>query len=740
MQFDRERLDALMQAMGLTPTEIEERLAFLRITESDLNARDVIESALDSAWIRNEPEFYGHLFRFRETKDKLLDVDNLNRLNEAHRDYFKALGTATFSRDYIQGRLRVGWIHRQIELEPKWYLGAFSFVFEHTLPEIWNRCQGDRDAVLASIATFYKLIQFDITLALDTYFFVEQQSTRRAEDQRALAHHALESSINGVFMVDMREPRCPITYVNPAFERITGMTDQSALGLPCVFESPDQKPLTDNPTLFEVQKAIQAGRDGLTLLNGVDHEGQPFWIELFLSPLQGDHGEVTHQVGILHDVTKNKQAEHQLKYQATHDALTRIPNRSYLDSALGRAMQAADRDRKEVAVLFLDLDRFKVINDSLGHSSGDELLRQVAKRLQSCLREQDLVSRLGGDEFVILATQLEANTAQYVAEKILVTLEPPFEIFGQTLYISSSIGISLYPNDGADQDELLAFADAAMYSAKTAGRNTFRFYASGMNAAVREELELENDLREAVERESFELYYQPKLDTVSGRMVGMEALIRWHHPRRGWVSPAEFIPLAESTGLIVRIDTWVLEEAVRQLSAWKKLGQALVPIAVNVSAREFASGNVLARIEQLIGRSGLPADLLELEITETTLMQDVDGTAPLLSALKKLGVGLAVDDFGTGYSSLNYLKRLPIEVLKIDQSFVSDIGTDEDDTTIVSAVIALAHSLRMKVVAEGVETEAQAAFLKEQGCDMSQGYLYSRPLPADELLAFWRRR
>jgi len=510
--------------------------------------------------------------------------------------------------------------------------------------------------------------------------------------------------------------------------------------MPCVFESPDQKPLTDNPPLFEVQKAIQSGRDGLTLLNGVDNDGQPFWIELFLSPLQGNQGEVTHQVGILHDVTQNKRAEHQLKYQATHDALTRIPNRAYLDSALGRAMQVADRARKEVAVLFLDLDRFKVINDSLGHSSGDELLRQVAKRLQSCLREQDLVSRLGGDEFVILATQLEANTGQHIAEKILATLEPPFDVFGQTLYISSSIGISLYPNDGADQDELLAFADAAMYSAKTAGRNTYRFYTSGMNAAVREELELENDLREAVESQAFELHYQPKLDTDSGRMVGMEALIRWHHPKRGWVSPAEFIPLAESTGLIVRIDTWVLEEAIRQLSAWKQQGQTLVPIAVNVSAREFVSGNVLGRIEQLIAWSGLPANLLELEITETTLMQDVDGTAPILAALKKLGVGLAVDDFGTGYSSLNYLKRLPIDVLKIDQSFVSDIGTDEDDTTIVSAVITLAHSLRMKVVAEGVETEAQAAFLKDRGCDMSQGYWHSRPLPADDLLAFWRSR
>jgi len=223
MQFDLERLDALMQAMGLTPTEIEERLAFLRITKSDRKARDVLEPALDAGWSRNEPEFYGHLFRFRETKDKLLDVDNLNRLNEAHRDYFNALGKATFDRDYIRGRLRVGLIHQQIELEPKWYLGAFSFIFEHTLPEIWNRCQGDRDAVLASIATLYKLIQFDITLALDTYFFVEQQSTQRTEDQRALAHHALESSINGVFMVDMRDPACPITYVNPAFERITGM-------------------------------------------------------------------------------------------------------------------------------------------------------------------------------------------------------------------------------------------------------------------------------------------------------------------------------------------------------------------------------------------------------------------------------------------------------------------------------------------------------------------------------------
>lgn len=737
MLIDQARLAELMQALNLTPEEIDNRLAFLRFGENDRKAMQVLKPAITEGWHVQESDFYAHLSGFDEPSRQLSDVANLEKLRDAHRRYFDELSKATFTPAYIEGRLKVGLVHQHIGLAPKWYLGAFSHVFEQVLPIIWDKCDGEREQVLSTISALYKLIQFDVTLSLDTYFHIEHQSTLLAEDQQALARHALESSINGVFMVDMRTEASVITYVNPAFERITGVSAQDALGLPCVFSSPDDEVTFHSPQLFETQKAIQAGRDGLSMLKGFTREGEPFWIELFLSPLQGDSGKVTHQVGILHDVTSNKQAENQLKFQATHDALTKIPNRAYLDSALGKAMQEAKRLQKEVAVLFLDLDRFKVINDSLGHSSGDELLRQVAKRLQGCLRERDLVSRLGGDEFVILATQVAPHTAQHIAEKILVALEPAFEIFGQTLYISSSIGISLYPSDGADQDELLAFADAAMYSAKAAGRNTFRFYATGMNAAVRKELQLENDLREAVEQEAFELYYQPKLDVATGGMVGMEALIRWQHCDRGWVSPAEFIPLAESTGLIARIDAWVLNEAVRQLGVWREQGMELVPIAINVSTRDFTSGGVLNRLEQILAHTQLDAGLLELEITETTLMQDVDGTAPLLAAIKDLGVSLAVDDFGTGYSSLNYLKRLPIDVLKIDQSFVSDIGADEDDTTIVSAIIALAHSLRLKVVAEGVETEAQAHFLAEQGCDMNQGYLYSRPLPADQLFEYW---
>ena len=440
------------------------------------------------------------------------------------------------------------------------------------------------------------------------------------------------------------------------------------------------------------------------------------------------------------EIGERQQAEERVLHQANHDALTGLPNRRLLLDRLGQALALAHRESHHVAVLFMDLDRFKTINDSLGHMAGDALLQTVAQRLSASLREGDTVSRLGGDEFVVVLPRLdEPKAAEKVAIKLVEALAPPFQLGGQELRVSASIGISLFPEDGRDTEALLRNADSAMYHAKDMGRNNYQFFMEQMNVAAAERLRLENDLHRALERREFELHYQPRISVASGGACGIEALIRWRRPERGLVPPGQFIPLAEDTGLIVAIGEWVIDVACRQAVAWCAAGLPHLPVAVNLSPRQFRHSNLVGTVAQALGRHGWPSNLLELEITEGVLMQHTDETLKTLEALNRLGVGLAIDDFGTGYSSLSYLKRFPVDCLKIDQSFVRDITVDPEDAAIVTAIIGLAHSLGLAVVAEGVETPNQLAFIREAGCDEAQGYHFSRPMPADQLAAWLGR-
>ncbi|HEX9626083.1 MAG TPA: EAL domain-containing protein [Acidiferrobacterales bacterium] len=444
-------------------------------------------------------------------------------------------------------------------------------------------------------------------------------------------------------------------------------------------------------------------------------------------------------VAIIQDISERRHAQERLNYLAHFDALTGLPNRVMFNERLLQTMQDADIKERLVALMFLDLDRFKTINDTLGHEAGDELLKLAARRLTGCLRRGDTVARLGGDEFtVVLADVGHVDDVAWVANKILEAFARPFHVADSELFVTVSIGITLYPFDDHGVDGLLKNADMAMYKAKEQGRNNYQFYTTELNEQAREHLGIEIALRRALEREEFLLHFQPQVDLTSGRVVGLEALLRWHHPQRGLIPPSAFIPLAEENGLIVPIGEWVLRQCGAQVRAWEAQGLEIGRVAVNLSARQFRQRDLAERVAAILAATGMPADRLELEITESTLMHSAETTNAALAELKAMGLRLAIDDFGTGYSSLSYLKRFPIDTLKIDQSFVRDITHAPDDAAIITAIITMAHSMGMKVVAEGVETEDELRFLHRHRCDGMQGFLFSRPLPAEEFAALLR--
>ncbi len=439
------------------------------------------------------------------------------------------------------------------------------------------------------------------------------------------------------------------------------------------------------------------------------------------------------------EIAERRTYEVELERLASHDTLTQLPNRQLLLDRLHHALDQARRSGSPAAVLFIDLDRFKVINDSLGHTGGDELLQAVAHRLQTCVRVTDTVARLGGDEFVIVLEGLSKDESTVtITRKVLDAMSVPFTVADQEVFVNCSIGIGQFPKDGDDAQTLLKNADTALHRVKAQGRNGFQFYTAAMNARASERLALETSLRRALEREELTLYYQPQVDLKSGGVIGLEALLRWRHPHLGLLLPATLVPLAEETGLIIAIGEWVLRSACAQAKDWQNTGQPVLPIAVNLSARQFMQADLTDRVIQILEDSGLPNGYLKLEVTESLLMQDVERAVMILQDFKSQGIQLAIDDFGIGYSSLNHLKRFPIDWLKIDRSFVRDITTDPDDAAITATVIDMAHHLKLGVIAEGVETEAQLSFLTSRSCNAIQGYFFSPPLTAQDAAALLR--
>jgi len=524
-------------------------------------------------------------------------------------------------------------------------------------------------------------------------------------------------------------------YVNPFLLQLFGYSEEEVVG---ILGPLDLIVAEDQGMVWEQMRRREAGEQGQPYeVTGLRKDGSTFPVVILGSPSVYDGRPAS--VGTVQDVSEQKQAEQRVRELADFDPLTGLPNRRLLRDRCTQLLAAAERDGTEMALVFIDLDHFKRVNDSLGHSVGDDLLCAVAQRLSGTVRKVDTLARLGGDEFIIALPGGHASAAADVASRMLDVCAAPFLVAGHELTVTPSLGISLYPVDGTDFEVLLRNADAAMYKAKEAGRNAFRFYSSEMNVATLKHLLMESGLRRGLGAHEFVLHYQPLVQVESGAIVGVEALIRWQNPELGLIGPDQFIHVAEDIGLIIPIGEWVLREACRQVRAWQDSGLPPLMVAVNVSPVQFRQAGFVETVAGVLASTELEARFLELELTERTVMHDAEQTLGTLRTLNRMGVELALDDFGTGYSSLAYLKRFPVGKLKIDRSFVRDLEGNSDDRAIASTILSMGHSLRLKVLAEGVETAEQYAILRDMGCELVQGYHFSRPLPADQFVAFLKQ-
>ncbi|NHZ41971.1 bifunctional diguanylate cyclase/phosphodiesterase [Massilia aquatica] len=553
---------------------------------------------------------------------------------------------------------------------------------------------------------------------------------KRTEKALRLREKVIEVSANSVIICNAEGPDYAVEYVNPAFEAISGYSAAEVIGKGL---KTLQGAGHDQQNIAEISAALREQREGHAVLRSYRKDGSGYWNDLFIAPVRDDAGLISHFVVAQYDISAVMRFEAELQYQAGHDALTGLANRHLLAERLSNAIADAARAGAGLWVVFVDLDRFKFVNDTLGHEAGDAMLRVLGERLKSAVGEADTVARMGGDEFMVVLPGDQGNGAGLrVLQRITEAIAQPLLIQAHEFFVTCSLGVAVYPDDGATAETLTKHADIAMYRAKELGRNNYQFYCPAMNARTLERLQIEADLRHALERNELVLHYQPQIDVISGNIAGMEALLRWEHPVLGVVSPLRFIGLAEEMGLIIPIGAWVIRTACLQNMAWQKAGLGKLRMAVNLSARQFTGKDLLQSVADALEESGLAARYLELELTESMVMNDVDNAITILRRLKELGVHIAIDDFGTGYSSLSYLRRFPIDVLKVDQSFVADIALGADGAAIVVSIISLAHSLRLKVIAEGVETAEQLAFLREHGCDEVQGYFFSRPVGALE--------
>jgi diguanylate cyclase (GGDEF)-like protein/PAS domain S-box-containing protein len=604
-----------------------------------------------------------------------------------------------------------------------------------------------RDEDTAKLAVQHGAHEYLLKDHLDPYLFPKAVGSmiERAANADALfeekerAQVTLNSIGDAVISTDVAGN---VTYLNIVAERLTGWSQQQAAGCPFkeVFRIIDSTTREEapNPMAF----AVGANKTVTLTPNCIliRRDGVESPIEDSAAPIHDRYGQITGAVIVFHDVSEARATTRTMSYLAQHDSLTDLPNRVLLNDRMNEAMSLAHRHQRRLAVLFLDVDRFKHINDSLGHMIGDRLLQSIAQRLLSCVRASDTVSRQGGDEFVVLLSEVaHARDATVCADKILEVLRSPHKIDQHEVHVTASIGIVTYPEDGTDVDTLMKHADFAMYHAKENGRDNRQFFKRDLNTLALARQSLQNALRRALERAELVLHYQPKLNLQNGAIVGVEALIRWHHPEFGLVPPAEFIPIAEESGLIVPIGRWVIAEACHQAQAWQDIGLAPIRIGINISAVELRANDFVKFMSLILAQTGLGSRFVELELTETFLMQDSTSTSAVLHDLKALGLNLALDDFGTGYSSLNHLKRFPIDTLKIDRSFVQGITTNADDAGIVAAVISMGSHLQMRVVAEGIETGEQLLFLQDHDCLFGQGYYFSQPLNARECTQLLRR-
>lgn len=560
---------------------------------------------------------------------------------------------------------------------------------------------------------------------------LEQEIEERTARNR-LAFSVIENTAEGVLVMG---PQGTIIEVNPAFSRITGYASNEVIGKPASLMRSDRH---DQSFFSRLWADLNTHGKWDGEMWSRHKNGSVFLERRSIDAVKDADGVVTHYVSVFNDVTENFRKDEQLRHLACHDPLTGLANRTLLLERLNLGISQATRWKKKLGVLFFDLDQFKSVNDTLGHHVGDLLLQEVGRRLKSCLRASDTLARLGGDEFVILMNEVsDGQDCSILANKLLAALARPVDVPGSRLYVRASLGISVFPDDGGNTESLMKNADMALYAAKAAGKNTFAFFHPTMSALAEQRLELEVALREAIADQQLSLHYQAKVDARSGLSRGYEALLRWQRPGHGYVSPERFIPVAEDSGLIDPIGNWVIAEACRQIAAWHRQGHGWQQIAVNVSAKQLLHDDLARLIEQAARDHDIRPGLLEIEVTESVVMSRPEKTMPILKALREMGVTIAVDDFGTGHSSLAYLRRLPIDVMKIDRAFVHEAEHDETAQAIIRTIVTLSKTLNLKVVAEGVETEAQVSMLRDTGCDMLQGYFFARPLAAADIENQW---
>ncbi len=565
----------------------------------------------------------------------------------------------------------------------------------------------------------------DLALAQQTLEY-DQAMRHFSEQALQLRDRAIELSANAITIYDAAVAGFPVCYVNPAFEQMSGFCRSEVLGMACCDLHAEQR---EESNVLALRLLLDQKKSGNVMLQNRKKDGATFWSEMHLAPIANTSGVVTHFIAVQTDVTALRSYQAQLAHTAHYDALTGLANRVLLRDRLEIALQFAARRKEPVWVLYLGLDRFRIINETMGHDVGDAVLKALAARVNACASITDTVSRFGDDEFVLVLEEPGQEKALIqIIESIMATVTQPIALGEEKFFVGCGIGVAVYPADGRDVETLIKHADSAMHVARSRGPGQFHFFTPQMNQRAIDRARLEADLRTGIEQQQFILHYQPQVDLHSGKVVGMEALIRWQHPERGCISPIAFIGLAEETGLIVPIGTWVIRTACAQMKAWQDQGFGDLHVSVNISARQFSDERLASYIASVLQETGLAPEYFQLELTESLVMTDVERGIGVLRELKALGVTLAVDDFGTGYSSLSYLKRLPIDILKIDRSFVSDITESPDDAVIVKSIISLAHSLRLRVVAEGVETAEQLAFLQLNGCDEIQGYYFSRPV------------